>query len=558
MLIVLILAVFITAARGQRYVVDILAEDKAAEQAISRLAGRSYPDSVTAVAAMQQVLSRLVSEGHLLASYGRVTWSTDSVAATLAAGPKQLVYLVEEGQRGRRPISPAQLLSQSALDVKLNGYLNNGYPFARLAYGEAATGTDTLLLSVSVTPGPAIRFDTLRLSGQSKTRTKFLQKYLFISTGTPYSERAVQGIVSRVNGSGYLEAASVPAVDFFKEKAAVTLAIRELEVNQIDGVLGFLPAQNTETGKLLITGQVETDLYNLFGTGQHFSFNWQNFNVASQRLRLVYDHPVVLGSPIDFHGSFQQLKQDSTFVTRAFYTGFSVPLAYRWELRFGVDFLRNSLLSTTAITPGERLIQADSRLNQYKAGLAYNGVNDIVLPTKGLRVGVDIGYGQKEINRNRAIDDIAYEGIMLSTPQTTLQASLENYTEVFRSSVFVQQFNAGAIINDELFRNDLFRLGGFTRLRGFNENQFFARRFAVGVLEWRLRFDEGSYLLSFVDQSVQSPITGSWLYAAGFGSGLVLKVRSGLFRLMAGWGWASDGSAQLAQPKIHFGFVNRF
>ncbi|MEQ8418089.1 MAG: BamA/TamA family outer membrane protein [Imperialibacter sp.] len=546
-----------TEVMSQVYVINIEATDTVAIRALSALDNRKFTDSLHVISTLNQITSKLRLDGYIFADFHDMQWGHDSVNGFLSAGKKQYLSL-QNASDGKQYSSWSNLQSNAAFNKDLESYLNNGHPFARLYFKEATFSYDILSATLDVEKGPRIVFDSLVVIQKGRTKTNFLQKYLFIAEGTPYSERAFQGIASRINNSGYLRTTSSPQVEFYAGKARVSLALDELHVNQIDGVIGFLPDQNSETGKLLLTGQVETDLHNLFGTGKHVYLNWQNFNVASQKLDVAYDHPVLLGSPLDFHGGFQQLKQDSSFVTRSAQAGFKLPIGYFLKFGFGLDFRQNSLLSANRISSTEKLVNADSRLNQYQVGMTYTCLDDILLPSKGMSSGLTVGIGQKEIVRNSIVDPELYNDVKLKSIQTTIEGYFENYLKPTKAVVFAQQVYMGAILNDQVFRNDLFRFGGLRRLRGFNENQFYSQHYGVGVAELRFLFQEESYFVTFADQGIVDGGAGNWVYAAGVGGGMVLKVNNGIFRLMLAVGGTKGQPMDITQPKVHFGFVNRF
>ncbi|MEQ8811079.1 MAG: hypothetical protein RIE59_18560, partial [Imperialibacter sp.] len=151
-----------------------------------------------------------------------------------------------------------------------------------------------------------------------------------------------------------------------------------------------------------------------------------------------------------------------------------------------------------------------------------------------------------------------YNDIKLKSIQTTMEGYFENYLKPTKAIVFAQQVYVGVILNDQVFRNDLFRFGGLRRLRGFNENQFYSQHYGVGVAELRFLFQEESYFVTFADQGIVDGGAGNWVYAAGVGGGMALKVNNGIFRLMLAVGGTKGQPMDITQPKVHFGFVNRF
>ncbi len=551
------------ATQAQQLHYSIHPTDTPAKEALDALGGKVFYDSALLMSALEKVVTNLRNQGHLLASYQQLGWSHDTLQGSLSSGNKHL--LIVEGLSTRK--KPLKTSTPGAgyrrgLQRELEQYVNNGYPFAKVYFDSSYQKSDTLFVRAQVQKGPFIVFDTLQVQGAEKTRMSFLQKFLAIVPGAPYSEKLVREIPARLNASGYLQTPSTPIVDFYSGKAQVTIQVEELEVNQLDGILGFLPGQNPDTDKLLITGQLKADLYNLLGSGKQLYLDWQNFSAASQQLQAAYNHPVLLGSPLTLHASFRQLKQDTAFINRQAALEFSLPLSARYSARFGANFRRNGLLAEAAATEGGRLTNADSRLNEYSLGILYSTLNRIQMPTSGTKIQLAGAVGQKEVIRNASLDPAFYDGVLLSSLQSSIAASVENYTGMRGGSVFVQDVRLGTIINKQLFQNDLYRVGGLTdgpfSLRGFNQNQFYTRSFALLVLEWRFLLDQQSYLVGFADQGVLSVENDNVLYAVGFGGGLLLNVNAGFFRIAVAAGGGSSQAIDLTQPKIHFGFVNRF
>jgi hemolysin activation/secretion protein len=124
------------------------------------------------------------------------------------------------------------------------------------------------------------------------------------------------------------------------------------------------------------------------------------------------------------------------------------------------------------------------------------------------------------------------------------------------------RLKAGSLFNNNnIFLNDLHRIGGLKTLRGFNENNFFASRYGVATLEYRLYTDETSYLLLFYDQGYiynQLDIQHREDLPLGFGAGLSFLTRAGVFNFVYSLGASSSQKLNFNLSKIHFGLVSRF
>jgi hemolysin activation/secretion protein len=114
--------------------------------------------------------------------------------------------------------------------------------------------------------------------------------------------------------------------------------------------------------------------------------------------------------------------------------------------------------------------------------------------------------------------------------------------------------------NENLFLNDLFRLGGLKSIRGFNENFFYARSYVYINIEQRLFFDQSSFLMIFVDGgTLENPYFAKTIdYPVSFGAGLNLETGSGIFRFIYGVGKSNLQPLEFSYSRIHFGYLARF
>jgi len=124
------------------------------------------------------------------------------------------------------------------------------------------------------------------------------------------------------------------------------------------------------------------------------------------------------------------------------------------------------------------------------------------------------------------------------------------------------RISGGDIVNkNNLFYNDLYRLGGLKTIRGFNENFFYASSYVLGNFEYRLFTDPTSYLFLFVDQAwmrnVLSP-TIPYDTPTGFGLGASFTTPAGIFNFAYGLGNSRGQPVNVNQSKISFGVVSRF
>ncbi|MFZ9718905.1 MAG: BamA/TamA family outer membrane protein [Chitinophagaceae bacterium] len=120
---------------------------------------------------------------------------------------------------------------------------------------------------------------------------------------------------------------------------------------------------------------------------------------------------------------------------------------------------------------------------------------------------------------------------------------------------------AGWVASPLIFRNELFQMGGFKTLRGFDEESIFASQYGIFTTEYRLLTGLNSYLFAFADLGWvrnNSMIANTTHRFLGSGLGISFENKAGLFNLAFAFGKRNDQPMNLRQSKIHFGYVNFF
>ncbi len=531
---------------------------------------KNVPD---AAVYLRKILSGLHSQGYVLASADSIHRSGDTTMVWLHTGdlfrwvilrpgnvPETL--LREAGYKERlvkdKPFSGTQM-------ARLTGSIltqseNRGYPFATLRLDSLdITGTG-IAAQLRYSPGPYIIFDSLEIRGSARVKPRFLETYLHIQNGQPYSEAGLQRGLRRLRQLPYLTIRQPYTVTLRNDRAYPVFYADHRPANVVDGIIGIQPNEQ-EANKLLVTGQLNLQLRNLFSSGKTFLLQWQQIRRASPRLDMAWEHPALLRTPLTVKAGFSLLKEDSTFLNINQQLGLTYPLS-NGSLQTWVRLRSSRLGAAGTAAPAEALPSlGDTRLVTYGAGYEWNNLDDVFYPMRGAVVQFSAEAGNKTVLINTALPPEFYEGISTSSAQFSLQAEAKKFTVISRRSTLLAQARGGKLINQNLFLNELFRPGGLNSLRGFNENFFFASEYAIGTLEYRYFMEADSYLFLFYDQAwLKHDLRGSYLEdgPSGFGTGLSLTTKAGIFNFVYALGNTKDRPFGLNFSKIHFGYVSRF
>ncbi len=535
---------------------------------------KEHADSLSAKRSAQNLVHALHADGYLLAYISSHRSVSQQISYKISIGEKFTWMKLSQGniensllrrsgyKQAQFEEKPFRFNQVARMEKSLLSFAErNGYPFASLKLDSLRIDENQIGASLNLDLGPLILFDSLDIKSDFKLKARFLGNYLGIVQGSPYDQRKIDYLGQRLRNLPYLRLSEASTLTFQNSEATLHLKVQKRPVNQIDGIIGFLPNSNKSNG-LLITGQVDIDLLNPFGWGKKIGLHWQKLSEETQNLNLLYAHPNVLGSPLNFDFAFDFLKQDTLFTKLIFDLKIGYNLGGNSFLNAFSSSEGTDLIGTPKITNNELPSVVDFDLTSYGFGFDWNNFDDPFLISKGTGFNLKASTGNKKISRNVGLPSAVYEGVDLKTLQYTFELNFQNYLRLKNNFVLVNKLRGGLKANDQLFRNDAFRLGGLKTIRGFNENFFFATKYALATLEGRLLFDESSYLLLFSDLAYlrgefRTSPTSDW--ALGLGAGLSFATSSGIFNFIYGLGSSQNtGRFNFNQSKIHFGYTARF
>ncbi|QIX61350.1 BamA/TamA family outer membrane protein [Hymenobacter sp. BT18] len=559
----------------------VLEADAADQPVLRRYRPRLVlPDSLSVVREVRELVLAMQNAAYLLASADRLRWQQDTVRVTLYVGEQfrwaQLrngnlgdALLTRAGYRERfftaKPFLPAEWtrLQQRILAEAEN----QGYPFASVRLDSVTLTDHEVSGRVVLDRGPVVYFDSLEVVGATKTRKQFLARYLQILPNQPYSQQRVDAAARLLRQLPYLRLRAQPEVRFAQHKARVYLLLEDRPSNQFDAIVGILPNTATNTGqkKVQLTGDVTINLRNIRGGGKQLGLQWRKVDAASQLLDAQYVHPGFFGTPLEVGASFNLYRQTQAnpFQTVRPRLQVTYPTPSAGRVALFTEWRSSRLLADSTY----KLLTAlpstiDTRYDAYGLDYTWNALDDLYFPRRGTLATGQAAIGNKRISKNSELNDTLYQRVALRTTQVTLGLRLEQYFRLGRNGVLLTRVRGEALLNKRLFLNDLFRLGGLTTLRGFNELNFYANQYAVGTVEFRQFTGQDAYVFLFADQAwLRQDIVAQPYYEdapTGLGAGLSFRTGAGVFQFVYSLGRSEQQKLALNASKIHFGITNRF
>ncbi len=479
-----------------------------------------------------------------------------------AAGIKQDVFTAQ----------PFNHLQVTQLQEKVLDYCeNNGYPFAKLQFDSIIIAEKEVTAKLIIDKGILYKMDSIRIYGNAKINKGFLYRYLNIPEKSVYSKEKLQTINQRLLELPYLEQFQAWRLNMLGSAYLLDLFLQPKRSNQIDAIVGFLPANQQLGGKLLFTVDAKLNLQNAFATGETIALNWQQIQPQSPRLNLVFQRPYIFNSQFGLDFSFDLYKKDSAFLNLNTNIGVQYALSGKQKIKVLLQSFRTNLLDvdTSAIKASKRLPDIiDASVTSLALEYELANTNYRFNPTRGNEIKLSFAGGNKKIRKNSSITQIQdasfnynslYDTINPSSYQVRVRLNAAQYFPLGRFSVFKTALNTGLLQSPQIFRNEMFQIGGYKLLRGFDEESIYTNRYIVGTLEYRYLIGLNSYFSVFTDiGNASNSITKLSYGYVGAGIGLAFQTKQGIFNISYAAGKRSDLPLNMRESKIHLGFVSLF
>lgn len=502
----------------------------------------------------------------------KIDSTKSSLQIDLTEGKPTLIYKINFGKPVRDSLHVANLLAQIentpltssnidyALSKVLDYYENKGFPFSSIRiesieFQDDSTNENHLAnLLLYIDDGTKSTIDRIEIDGNDKTKDFVIMRALQFKNGEEYSQKKIDDIPNRLNRLRFFEPVE-PSNYYFnsKQESVLRISIKEKQTNFFDGIVGYIPAaSDKESGYL--TGFVNVNLRNMFGTGRAASLRWQQESRSSQELELRYLEPWLFDFPFNIEGSLFQRKQDSTYIRR--------------DLEGRLEYLATDEISASILIASQSTIPSvlsTTNFTVFNSSSFTTGINfkidtrdDFYTPTRGVYFNNTYKYTSKRINGPSAF----------ITPDTKTEITLRRlefdlniFQQLFQKQVAALGVHARELRGDNIELSDLYFLGGTNSLRGYREKQFQGNRILWSNLEYRLLLSRRSFAFLFFDsgyflrnEDKQKNIPENSSFKIGYGFGL--NIETGLGVLGVSFALAKGDS--FGEGKIHFGIVNEF
>ncbi len=548
-----------------------------------------FADKLMAVEHLNYQVDSLREIGYLALSVDTLHADSTKMTARVHLGKKYLFGQLRNGNIEKDVYEKAtkfhksdELHWNSVKTVRtalLKSLVDKGYLQANVWLDDFEFNKDVISAALYAEKGNQFTIDSIRLKGNVELDANYLQKYFRLEEGQPVSQRLLDMVERRASQSAIFKTNGQPGF-VVKEngRSDILLNLEKRKASAFDLIFGFIPnpVNQITDKKLRIVGEGSLNLVNPFGGGRRLIVDYEQLEPQSPRMDLALDWPYMFNKLIGFSGNFNLYKQDTSFVNVDFNVGASYNFGGNNELSFFWNRTSSFLqeIDTLSVKTNRVLPPSiDYSQNLYGLRLNYDQRNAPRSPTKGYFIHVKGAVGNRLIEPTADITNLIDENdptfdfatLYAGVNERKLTASTELIAEKYfplkeRSTILVRNRTALKFLSN-YFENDLYRLGGISNIRGFDEQSLLASKFNLTTLEYRFLLGEESFFSIFGDGAFLKDdreafdVSNS---ALGIGGGIDLATGAGIFKLNLAIGKQDQTSFDLNRSRIHIGYINVF
>jgi outer membrane protein assembly factor BamA len=524
----------------------------------------SFKDSISALNYLQELQYIAISKGYLTASIDTLRFERNKIITSFFIGerfekielnikPEDIIFLKRNSSLSEKaiasiPFRPVEL--SKTLKSIHNSTTSNGYPFSKVYLTDINFSDSELKANLTIIKGDFYIFSKINVKGDSSISTIFISSLIDIKEGECFDESKLKSISKTIKQLSFIREIKPHELLFTKDGVELFLYLESIPVSAINGAIGLQPKDNTT--KVGLAGELNLKLLNVFKHGESVNLNWRSIQEQTQSLNAKINYPFLFQTPFGIDSQFQLYKRDTSFLELKSTFGIQYFLKGGNYLKVFYQNSSSNILNGGANNPNFTNLST-VKSNAYGITLFRKQLDYIPNPSKGFGLVLEVAIG----SRKSQLSDTSN-----ITKSTTYRSALQidwfipltprhvihliNSTEMYYAPV--------------IFQNEVYRFGGQTSLRGFNEEELYATLRSVFSIEYRYLLDQNSHIFAFFDQGLYENNATSYNKDSpfGFGAGLSFGTNIGIFSISYALGKQLSNPILMRNGKVHFGYIAYF
>ncbi len=523
-----------------------------------------FNDSLALINYLKQFRAKALEEGYLTASLDEMEWQNKNCKVDFYLGQKfgQILLKVENEDleyfkkevRLREKLLTKQAFRAKELGLFMTtlheSLLSNGFPFAKVSLENIVISENNASAELTVERYQRLKWSKINIKGDTAISVSYISNLLQIKKGDWYDETQLQWISQRITQVPFLSEIKPNEILFTPEGVELFVYIKSQPMSSINGFVGLQP--DLVQNRYFLTGELALKLLNTLKTGELMDLNWRNIQAQTQQLQVRANFPFLFKTPFGVDGKFNLYKRDSTFLDLKGKFGVQYFMKGGNFVTFYYERNSSSLLSGSSNNTSFTGL-ANVKSNNYGVGLTKRKVDYLPNPTRGFSIEINASAGQRQSQKNdtsNVVRSLIFKG----------ESQIMFYFPLAKRHVLAIGNQTSFLSTPNIFQNELYRFGGLTTQRGFNEQEIFASTYSILSIEYRFLLDQNSRIFLFYDQSFYERNSEGYLndYPFGFGGGLSFGTKIGIFSIQYALGRQQNNPVLFRNGKIHFGYIAYF
>ena len=419
-------------------------------------------------------------------------------------------------------------------------YAQKGYAFNRVKSIYQGFENGLPKVEIFIVKGDLRKVNGIVIQGYTKSPKRFVKNLEKEFVGKPYTQEILQKLSINLRNHLFVTLEKSPQTLFTKDSTEIYLNLQKKKSNFFDGIIGF---GNDQQDKITFNGNLSLELKNVLNSFETISVFWQRNPQSGQNFDLNTDIPYLFKSNIGTQASLNVYRQDSTFANFRFKPSFYYQLKTQQKLGVRAHIEISSVLNET------NLSSEDFTKNGFGFFYHFNQPSEEILFQYNTKILIEADF----LNSN-------YQKQNLKLHQTLYSVFAEHNLPIIGNHYLNLKIES-SMINSKasLKQNELFRIGGYRSLRGFNEQSIFTDFYAYGGLEYRYLSNNQAFFDVFGQwASVRNTVSRDMkqLFSVGIGFNFLLPL--GIMSFQISNGQQEGNPFRFQDTKIHWGLISKF
>ncbi len=409
---------------------------------------------------------------------------------------------------------------------------NSGKPFAVFKIIEIKKGNNnTLRAKLTLEENQTRTIDKITINGYDQFPKAYLKNYIKLNKGSVFNKDEITTQSLKLDALTFVEEIKPPEVLFSNDSTNVFFYLRKRNTNNFDGFLGF---QTDDNNRLQLTGYLDLLLQNNLNQGETFRLNYKSDGNDQTQFSTQLKVPYILSTPFGVEATLQLFRQDSTFSSNQTIVNTTYNFKQVHTLKIGLTNFNSQDLTENETTENLNDISKTSITSSYSFLKRQRSSLNPILTSFDITAGIG-----------------ARKSDLPDEQQFYINYTASHNFKLWESHNLYLK-NATSFLNSDNYNiNELYRIGGFNSIRGFDENSIFANWYSTVNTEYQYSPTNNLYIHSVFDIGYfenQTTNTESFLTSFGVGTGILTE--AGLLRVILANGTFNGNEFDFKNTKL--------